>query len=163
MSNMSNRRFFSTDKDLESKTGISIIIGNWKFQSRRIGGANEAYQARMAVLRIPHERLLSEKSKDEAVIARQNAVLRPLMIQAAAEKALLFWEGVTEADLLDLDAPDDLVAEKELIPAPFTAENAIRLFTLYPDAWQEYLTEVTTMGNFRRQVVRDAAGNSPAG
>lgn len=158
MNAMTNRAFFATDKTLESVTGIPVCIGDWKFQTRRAGGSNNAFQARMTILRKPHERILNEKPgpNDDALAIRQSELLQGILVQASAEKLLLpQWDGVTMADLADDGDPNT--------PAPFSVENAVTLFTRFPDAFNEYFAEASKMGNFRRQVVKDQAGNSVTG
>lgn len=161
---LNNRTFFATDKNLETIVGIAIVIGDWTFQSRRAGGSNHAFQARVTALRKPYERILNEKpgANDEALMIRQQEIINPILVEAAAEKLLLpKWDGVTMADIIDpLENgawPDGVDPNA---PAPFSKDNAILLFTRFPDVFNEYFAEASKMGNFRKQVVTDQAGNS---
>ncbi|MGR0185439.1 hypothetical protein [Azospirillum aestuarii] len=159
MTALTNREFYRTDRDLESTTGIRIEIGNWTFWSKRAGGSNTAFQARMTVLRKPHERLLNSKvgANDEALAQQQQDIFQKLLIQAAAEKLLLpKWDGVVMADIYET-VPEGIDPNAE---APFSVENAVALFTLQPDSFNDFYKEAAEMGNFRKKVVEDQSGNS---
>lgn len=163
MNAMTNRTFFNTDKTLESVTGISVVIGDWTFKTKRAGGSNLAFQARLTILRKPYERLLNEKpgANDDALSVRQQEIGQTILIEAAAEKLLLGWDGVINADLYD--PLDDGSLTNGLAPeaaALFTKENVILLFTRYPDAFNEYYVEAAKLGNFRKKAVEEQAGNS---
>lgn len=161
---MNNRSFFNTDPALESMTGVPVFIGDWGFKTKRAGGSNKAFSARMTILRKPYERLLSAKPgpNDEALVIQQQDIMQKLLIRASAEKLLLpEWEGVTMADLYasleDGSMPEGMTASD---PAPFSVENAVQLFTRFPESFDEFFGEASKMGNFRRQLVQDQAGNS---
>ncbi|PWC48124.1 hypothetical protein TSA6c_16945 [Azospirillum sp. TSA6c] len=161
---MNNRAFFNTDPALESGIGIKVFIGDWGFKTKRAGGSNKAFSARMTIVRKPYERLLSAKPgpNDEALVIQQQEIMQKLLIRASAEKLLLpEWEGVTLADLHasleDGSMPEGMTASD---PAPFSIENAVLLFSRFPESFDEFFGEASKMGNFRRQLVQDQAGNS---
>ncbi len=125
---------YGPNEDLPKVNGKHPII---TFKIARAGGANDAYNKRLEALLKKHRRQIQTDTIDVQT-------LKDLNRQVFFDTVLLGWENVT-------------IEGNE--PVAFTRDNAIKLFELVPDVYDD-LQELANKGAaFRKSLQEVDAGN----
>ncbi len=145
---MSLRDQFKTNPDKELN-GVEVTYGENKdgsvptFILARAGKANRRYQAALQKAMRPHQR-----SMQLGTLAPEKAdeIYRDVFISTL----LMGWNNVKTGDIEDSNDNSN---------APFTAENAVKLFELLPDLYDLLVEQSGTASLFRDETNEEAAKN----
>ena len=145
---MSLYKQFRTDKSVET-AGVWLEYGEndqkkpVRIRVARAGGANERYSKVLDRITKPVRRSIQAETLPPAQV-------RKLIIQAYAESIVLGWENV------DLEASEN---GPEVKDAPFTKENAVRLFTDLPDLFDDVQEQSRKAALFQQDILEVSAKN----
>lgn len=140
---MSLRNLYETDPELE-RSGIEYHVGSAVFRIARTGGANVRYNKKLEQLCRPYRKQIQSNTLDRDTLTR-------LGQEAFAHTVLLNWDGVTF---------DDLGDEGNTELAPFSPDNAMKLFANLPDLFDDLQEAANERALFRAHLDDSDAGNS---
>jgi hypothetical protein len=127
---------YATDAALEAEDGVVLDYGDaGRIRIHRAGGANRRFGRALDAKLRPYRRQVEAGTLDESVASR-------LMAEVYAESVVVGWDGVRGPDGEEM---------------AFTKANVVRLLTDLPELFRDVQLQATTIGNFRRQSVREAA------
>lgn len=139
---MSLRKAYETDAEIE-RSGIEFeAAGGAKFKLARAGGGNTRYAKTLERLCRPYRKQIQTGTLAPAASER-------IVREAFVDAVLLGWSGVTWRDLGD-DRDGD---------APFTRDNALRLFAELPDLFSDLQEISAQRAAFLREALEADAGN----
>lgn len=129
---------FKNDPNREQQ-GVTLDLGDGvKIQVARAGGANAAFERRLAAVTKPHRKLIQTGLIDKKLADE-------LVAQVYAETVVLGWENVTDEDGTVLD---------------FTVDNVKKVFTALPDLFRLVRETAEDQTLFRADILEGDAGNS---
>lgn len=134
---------FEMDNRAE-KEGIIVNYGPYgKFRIARAGGANERFKKLMEAKSRPYRRRIETGTVTEEE-------LRPMLLDVFVDAVILGWDGVT--------GKTGVVGTTGQ-PLQFTRENAIKLFTILPDLFDDIREQAAKSANFRAADIEADAKN----
>lgn len=113
------------------------------FTIARAGKANKRYQVALQAAIRPHERARALGTLDPAI-------LENIYMDVFCKTLLKGWRNVKLADVEGIDVEGD---------APFTVENAKKLFEALPELYDELVEKSSNAAMFREEENEDAAKN----
>lgn len=161
---MALRKTFLTDKKLEAD-GVEVPVAINEYNGEpvtitisRMGTVNKRYTKAIDNATKPHQSAIQNGSMD-------NDLARKLVQGVFADTVLLGWNNLPASDLnghdLDWAAEESgRVADSE--PLPFSKENALALFELMPDLYDDWEKRATQAASFREQGREVNQGNLSA-
>lgn len=131
---------FETDKQLE-QNGIVLQFGDSKFQCRRAGGSNRAFDTAF------NEKMRAFQTKMQLASLSEEQSDK-LLKEVYFESVVMGWEDVTDRNGNDLE---------------YTLENFMTIMTDLPDLWRSLRTACANMDSFlvqQKKAAVEQLGNS---
>jgi hypothetical protein len=123
---------FSTDKNLESGSGVLLDFGDdVKICIHRAGGSNQKFKNVMSAKLKPVRQQIDAGTLSDETANR-------LLAEAYAESVVVAWEGVTDSDGKPLE---------------FTRSNCVKVFLDLPELFKAVQEAATSVANFRREQI----------